>query len=589
MRNPDTKIYFVTAGIVLMLIILAARLWELQVVKGERFTLQAFENRLRVEHVPAPRGIIYDRRGIPLVKNAPFYSVALVPKLLPEADLVAIADFLGIDQKEVGDIIRRNRNSIEPIRIKGGLRFDEVAFIEARLSDFPALTIDIDETRHYPYGDAVAHVVGYLGKLGPDQIRKADFRDVPRQSFIGQWGVEKMFDSHLRGKPGRRVIEADAIGRKLRLISEEKATHGQDLYLSINLDLQRAAVEAFGTHAGALVAIKPTTGEILALVSRPSFDPNLFSRGINTNNWLRLVNHQGYPLLNRALQTHAPPGSVFKIIPAITALEEEVLTPRSSVICNGVISKGPWKYRDWKRGGHGKVDMKKSLVESCDVYYYRLGEKTGIDAIARTARKFQFGQESGLGLIKEKTGLIPDSIWKKAVKKEPWYLGETYNASIGQGFVLTTPIQLAKMIAWVANDGDIYELSLIKAEEQPEPIGNLGLKPDTLPIIREALDAVVNSEHGTGRRAKSDIVRIAGKTGTAQVVRLREDNSRATKEIKYKFRDHAWFVAYAPVEEPEIAIAIYVEHGGSGGSVAAPIAKIAIEQYIRSIEGHAKN
>ncbi|KKL73850.1 hypothetical protein LCGC14_2070790 [marine sediment metagenome] len=223
MRNPDKKIYVVTAAIVLMLLVLAARLWELQVVRGERFTEQAFENRLRIEQVPAPRGIIFDRRGIPLVKNAPFYSVALVPKLLPEADLEAIADFLGMEIKEVGDIVRRNRNSIEPIRIKGGLRFDEVAFIEARLSDFPALVIDVDETRHYPYGKTVAHVVGYLGKLGPDQIRKKEFRDVPRQSFIGQWGVEKMYDSHLRGIPGRRVYEADALGRKLRLLSEDQA------------------------------------------------------------------------------------------------------------------------------------------------------------------------------------------------------------------------------------------------------------------------------------------------------------------------------------------------------------------------------
>ncbi len=589
MRNPETRIRLVTALIILMLMVLGARLWELQVVRGEQFTVQSFENRLRIEQVPAPRGIIYDRRGNPLVKNAPFYSVALAPELLPEADLEAIADFLGMGVDEVGSIVQRNRNAIEPVRLRGGLRFDEVAFIEARISDYPALVIAVDETRHYPYGETVAHVVGYLGKLGPGQIRKKEFRDVPRQSFIGQWGVEKMYDSHLRGIPGRRVFEADAVGRKLRLIKEDSAQHGNDLYLSIDLDLQRAAVEAFRGRAGAFVALKPDTGEVLALVSRPSFDPNLFSRGIDTGNWLRLVNHQGYPLLNRALQTQAPPGSVFKVIPAITALEEGVLTPNSTVICNGVISKGPWKFRDWKRGGHGKVDMIKSLVESCDVYYYRLGEKTGMDAIARVARKFQFGQASGIGLVKEKTGLIPDTEWKKRVKKEPWYLGETYNATIGQGFVLTTPVQLAKMIAWVANDGDIYDLGLLRMEEKPEPTGHIELKPGTLAVIRKGLDEVVNSEHGTGKRARSEFVRIAGKTGTAQVVRLREDENRSIDEIPYNLRDHAWFIAFAPVEEPEIAVAVYVEHGGSGGSVAAPIAKVAIEQYMRSLEGHVQN
>ncbi len=589
MRNPETRIRLITAAIILMLMVLGARLWELQVVRGEQFTVQSFENRLRIEQVPAPRGIIYDRRGNPLVKNAPFYSVALAPELLPEADLEAIADFLGMGINEVGDIVQRNRNAIEPVRLRGGLRFDEVAFIEARISDYPALVIAVDETRHYPYGETVAHVVGYLGKLGPEQIRKKEFRDVPRQSFIGQWGVEKMYDSHLRGIPGRRVFEADAVGRKLRLIKEDRAQHGNDLYLSIDVDLQRAAVEAFRGRAGAFVALRPDTGEVLALVSRPSFDPNLFSRGIDTGNWLRLVNHQGYPLLNRALQTQAPPGSVFKVIPAITALEEEVLTPSSTVICNGVISKGPWKFRDWKRGGHGKVDMIKSLAESCDVYYYRLGEKTGMDAIARVARKFQFGQASGIGLVKEKTGLIPDTEWKKRVKKEPWYLGETYNATIGQGFVLTTPVQMAKMIAWVANDGDIYELSLLRMEEKPEPTGHIELKPGTLAVIRKGLDEVVNSDNGTGKRARSGFVRIAGKTGTAQVVRLREDENRSFDEIPYNLRDHAWFIAFAPVEHPEIAVAVYVEHGGSGGSVAAPIAKVAIEQYIRSLEGHVQN
>jgi penicillin-binding protein 2 len=589
MKSPESRITLVSAIILILIFLLGARLWELQIVKGSQYTIKSRANRLRIEKLPAPRGIIYDRWGEPLVKNTSFFSVSLAPEHIQQADVEAIADFLGMGIREVGELVEKNRNAIRPVSLKGGLSFDEVAFIEARLSDFPALTIEVDETRHYPYGEAVAHVVGYLGKMSPEQIRKEDFRDVPRQSFIGQWGIEKNFDSLLRGTPGQRAYEVDAIGRKHRIISEKPAIHGNDLYLSIDVTAQKAAVDAFGGHAGALVALKPTTGEVLALVSRPSFDPNLFSRGINTDNWLKLVNHKGFPLLNRALQTQAPPGSVFKIIPAVTGLEEEVITPESTVICTGVVTKGPWRYRDWKREGHGETDLIKSLAESCDVYYYRLGEKTGIDAIARTAQKFQFGEESGLGLIKEKRGLIPDSAWKKRTKKEPWYLGETYNAAIGQGFVLTTPIQLAKMIAWVANNGDIYDLSLLKAEGQPEPTGNLDLKPDTLSVIRKGLDAVVNSEFGTGKRARSDLVRIAGKTGTAQVVRLRENENRSLSEIPYNLRDHAWFIAFAPLENPEIAVAVYVEHGGSGGRVAAPIAKATIEQYIRNMEKHAQD
>jgi penicillin-binding protein 2 len=589
MQNPEIRIRAITALVAILFILLGARLWELQVVRGDQFATQAVDNRLRMERIPAPRGIIYDRNGKQLVKNAPFYSVALIPELAGVADLGAIADFLGMEVREVSDILGRNRDALEPIRLKEGLTFDEVTFIESRLSDFPALSIDVDETRYYIYGEVGAHVVGYLGKMGPDQIRKADFRDVPRQSFIGQWGVEKMYDAHLRGESGRRMIEVDALGRKHKLVNVEPPRHGSDLFLSIDIDLQEAAEKAFGKHAGALVALKPDSGEVLAIVSRPSFDPNLFSRGIDYDHWLGLVEHEGYPLLNRAVQTQTAPASTFKIISAIAGLEKKTITPKTKFTCKGVIAKGPWKFRCWKRGGHGVMDLHDSLVESCDVYYYLTGEATGISAISQMARRFQLGRKSGLSLVPEKAGLIPDIEWKNRVKGEPWYLGETYNAAIGQGFVLTTPVQLAKMISWVANGGYAYELGLERLDQFPLPAEELGVSGESIDVIRKALRDVVAAEKGTGRSAQSKFLKIAGKTGTAQVVRLREDENRDDKDIPYKLRDHAWFVAFAPAEAPEIAVAVYVEHGGGGGRVAAPIARAAIEAYLVKGDPIAQN
>ena len=588
----DPSIRVVAAGVLLLFAALVARLWELQVVRSAQYAEQAVENRLRVERVTAPRGIIYDRTGKPLVKNSPFYSVAIDPKMLQEADVERLADFLGLNPSKLAATLKRNRRSIDPVLLRGGLTFDEVVFIESRLSDYPELLIDVDQTRYYPYRDVGAHVLGYLGKMGTEQIKKAAFRDVPSQSFVGQWGMEKLYDPVLRGKPGRRVYEADALGRKLRVLNIEPPEHGQDIYLSIDISLQRAAERAFGKRAGAMVAIKPDTGEILALVSRPSFDPNLFSRGIDYDNWLALVNHEGHPLLNRALQTQIAPASTFKIVSALTALQEEVLTPKSTFICNGVVAKGPWKFRCWKRRGHGKLDMHESLVQSCDVYYYRTGERTGFDAIARMARKFQFGEVSGLGLVEEKTGLMPDSEWKRRVKGEPWYLGETYNAVIGQGFVLATPMQMARMMAWVSNGGSIYPLTLIRQDAQPEPVRQIDVDPKHLETIRRALRDVVVGKHGTGKTAFSTKVEIGGKTGTAQVVRLREDENRSIEDIPVNLRDHAWFVAFAPVEDTEIAVAVYVEHGGSGGRNAGPIAKRAIEAYFAEMEAeyiHVEN
>jgi penicillin-binding protein 2 len=585
-KAEDTPIRVAAVIIILLLLILVGRLWQLQVLKGEAYRTASYENRLRIEKIPSPRGIIYDRNGKPLVKNSPYYYVSILPEMARSADLEAVADFLSIDPVVLAKIVSKYRNSFEPLRLKGGLTFAEMAYIESRLSDFPSLVIDVDETRHYLYGEVGAHVVGYLGKLNPKQIRKADFSAVPRQTFIGQWGVEKMFDSHLRGEPGKKVVEVDALGRRLRLIEEQEPISGQDLYLSLDIELQQRAEEAFGKNLGALVAIKPATGEILALVSRPSFDPNLFSRGINYRNWVKLANNKSYPMLNRALQSQYPPGSVFKIVTALAALEKGTITTDTEYTCPGYVKKGRWTFRCWTT--HGKVSFRDSLVKSCDVYYYRTGEKTGINEIALMARRLHLGQQSGLNLVPEKSGLIPDKAWKRRVKKEPWYTGETYNASIGQGFVLTTPVQVAQMIAIVANGGKSHELTLVRADKISEERAELGISNSSMSAIKNALVGVVNDEKGTGRAAHSYLTTVAGKTGTAQVVRLKEAPIKG-EMIPWKHRDHAWFVAFAPADKPEIALAVLVEHGGSGGRVAAPLARIAIDTYLKSLQRERDN
>jgi penicillin-binding protein 2 len=583
-----TRIRIAALAIAILFTALTARLWQLQIIQGGVFRTMSIENRLRIEKVPAPRGIIYDRNGTPLVKNSPFYSVSIQPGMLGDADLERISDFLNIDMDELYGIIDRWGNPLEPIKLKDGLSFAEVAYIEARISDYPSLNIEVEQSRHYLNSNIGSHLIGYLGKLNPAQIKKEDFRDIPRQALVGQWGVEKIYDGSLRGSPGRRVIEVDALGRKLRKISEDPPVRGNDLYLSIDINLQKEAEEAFGARMGAFVAVKPTTGEILGLVSRPSFDPNLFTRGIGYEDWISLSGSKGYPMLNRALQSQYPPGSTFKIITALAALESDAVTSDTEVTCRGLLSHGPWSFRCWKRGGHGTLSMHRALVESCDVYFYTVGRMADIDNIAKYARLLGLGTETGLGLADEKRGLVPDREWKKRVKNEIWFPGETYNASIGQGFVLATPAQLARMISTIANGGRLYGLRLTRAETTPEPLQTIQLSDETLKIIKDALSGVVAERGGTGYASRSRKVSISGKTGTSQVIAQKEEDVDE-EDIPLRFRDHAWFVAYAPSDRPEIAMSVFVEHGGHGGTAAAPIAKQAIEAYFAKTEGPREN
>jgi penicillin-binding protein 2 len=566
--------------IIALFFILAMRLWQLQILQGNEYRKLSEENRLRIVKIAAPRGIIYDRNGVALVKNTPYYTVSLNPQALDQVDIPSLAGLLQIN----GDSLReklheqQKRSLYEPIRIKEGLSAKEIAVIEARRSDFPGLAIEVDVSRDYLFGSVGAHLIGYLGKPNEFQARSPDFRDVPTDAFIGQWGIEKLYDKQLRGTPGERIIEVDALGRELRLLREKAAMGGEDLKLAMDINLQKEAEESFGGKTGALVALKPDSGEVLAFVSIPSFDPNLFARGIKYKQWEELNQNKKLPLLNRALQSQYPPGSTFKIVTAIAAMEEGAVDTNSKVTCNGGIAYGRWHFGCWRKTGHGTLSLHRALVESCDVYFYEAGKKLGIDKIAAYARTLGLGRETGLELARERGGLIPDTKWKQEKRRQPWYLGETFNAAIGQGYVAATPFQMAQLTSTVASGGYIYRPSLLMLGNKPEPVEKVKIGQETFDTVKEGLCGVVNENGGTGWSAKSSMVTICGKTGTAQVVGLRKES----KSLGEAQRDHAWFVAFAPSETPEIALSVMVEHGGHGGAAAAPIAKRAIEAYMKS-------
>lgn len=589
-ENVKERIRLIVGVVAVVFFVLTLRLWQLQVVRGSEYRELSTENRLRVEKIPAPRGIIFDRNGFPLVKNSAFYSVSLLPEMAPAADIGAISRFLDIPQEEILRKIEEHPSPLVTIKLKEGLTFEETAAIEARLSDYPGMAIDVEQTRHYIYGDVGGHLVGYLGRIRSEQVKDPAYEGVPPQSFIGQWGVEKLYDKNLRGTPGRRVIEVDALGRQLRILKEERPQKGSDLYLSMDINLQMAGEAAFGNRAGALAALKPDTGEVLSLVSLPSFDPNLFSRGIGPSDWERLSRGERHPLLNRALQSQYPPGSTFKIMTAIAGLESGAIDAKETMVCNGIVRLGRWSFGCWKGGGHGKISLRRAIVESCDIYFYKAGEKIGIDTIADYARMFGLGSATGIPLVQEKSGLVPDSKWKRRALGEPWYLGETYNSSIGQGYVLTTPMQLARMISTVVNGGYLYNPELQRLEEAPQPVSRAKVRKETLDFIKHALEGVVNDKHGTGRTALSSVTDIGGKTGTAQVISLKKRKElERLNMMEERFQDHAWFVAFAPEKKPEIALSVFVEHGGHGGSEAAPIAKKAIEAYMASLKENAED
>ncbi|MBF0565100.1 MAG: penicillin-binding protein 2 [Nitrospirae bacterium] len=572
---------FINAGLYLLIAVfflMCLRLYQMQILKGSEYRDAADSNRVRVMMLPAPRGIIYDRNGVPLVKNKPYYYASIMPGI-KDVDTKGLAALLDMDEKKLLQKLKKDaKNLFDTTIIKEGLSFGDVARIEARRSEFPGLMIETSITRKYVYGNLGAHVIGYLGKPKKSQLDTDDSNDITPETFIGQWGSEYVYDKTLRGTAGKQIIEVDALGRQLKVLDYMQPETGSDVSLSIDINLQKVAEESFSDKTGSLVAIDPNTGEVLALVSLPSFDPNDFVMGIDSEKWMTLNKDKKHPLMNRALQSAYPPGSIFKPLVAIAGLEEGVITPDTNVFCRGQIEYGKWSFGCWKH--HGNVQLHRAIVESCDVFFYEVGKRLGIDRIAKYAGMFGLGKATGLGLSgsQERVGTIPSTGWKLKRFRKPWFLGETFNSSIGQGYVAITPIEAALMASIIGNEGKKIKVTMLKGGEDKARPDQLNLKHDTFSLVKQGLYGVVNERGGTGGAARSTITEISGKTGTAQVVHGRIK----TERLKEELRDHAWFFAFAPQKNPQIAVAVLVEHGGHGGSAAAPIAKKVIETFMTS-------
>jgi penicillin-binding protein 2 len=572
---------------------LIARLSFLQIIQGERYTFLSENNRIRIKRIPGTRGMVFDRQGQLLVDSRPSFDLLFVPEdsKAPEDTLRLLARYVGRDEKDLLTLLEENKDrpAFEEVVLGRDVDWSTVVAVESHQLDLPGITLRTRPRRSYAQGPMAAHVLGYMGEIGSRQLKLLKDQGYTVGDEIGQYGLERRWEEILRGQSGGQQVEVDALGRRMRVLHEVPDVPGYTVNLTLDRELQETAFEALNGKEGTIVALDVQNGAILAMVSTPAFDPNVFARGVKAEEWRGLITDRLRPLSNRAVQGQYPPGSTFKIIMAIAGLEEGTLQPDSTIYDPGYFAFGNRSFRDWKKGGHGSVNLHKAIVESCDVYFYQVGQRLGVDRIAKWAHAFGLGEKSGAALDDEKSGLIPDSEWKRKRYRQPWFPGETLSVAIGQGYVTVTPLQLVNMMATLANGGTLFRPRLVNKIESvdgaivreygPEKIRKIEIKPTTLERVRTALADVVGAPGGTGGAARSNIVAIAGKTGTAQVVEMKGGYVK-TEQLAYFSRDHAWFVSYAPVENPRIAIVVLVEHGGHGGDVAAPLAKKVIEKYI---------
>lgn len=588
LRRRFIVISAVAAGIFGILLL---RLWHLQIVNDERYRFLSERNRTRFIHIDAPRGTMYDRNGIMLVDSRPAFTVSVLRQEVADRQALfsRLSHLLGIEPRQFEARWRAGQilPDYQPLPLLEDIDRATMEIVQEHGIDLPGVIVEGKPLRAYPQGPVAPHLLGYLGEVTEDDLRRPEFSGYRPRNLVGKTGLERLFEEKLRGQDGYRLIEVNVRGRELRQLTTQKPSPGQRLILTLDSKVQAAAEKAFGEEAGAAVALDVRSGEVLALVSRPAFDPGQFARGITAAEWQALAADPRHPMQNKVLRGQYPPGSTFKVAVALAALEAGVANPETTVSCSGGIMLGSHEFRCWNKGGHGAVNLHRALKESCDVYFYRIGMQLGIDRIAAMCHRLGLGQPLGFPFGGERSGLIPDREWKKKRFGTAWYDGETVICSIGQGYVLATPLQLASMTAAVANGGTVWRPQVVKRIESlqgdllwtpdPQKLFESQWSPANLRAVRKGLEAVVNEPGGTAFRNRLPEVPYAGKTGTAQVVGRRGDKAADTS--KYEHRDHALFVAYAPAIAPEIAVAVVVEHGGHGGSAAAPVAKAMLEAY----------
>ncbi|MEW5805949.1 MAG: penicillin-binding protein 2 [Acidobacteriota bacterium] len=572
-----------------ILILFLLDFWYLQVIRGKHFALKAESNRLKTVQLRPHRGVIKDREGKIIASSKPSFTILINRERGADLgkSLERVASLLRLDLKELGSRLQKMKNftETEPLIVKKDATFEEVAVISAHLDELSHVSIQEDFKRHYD-GRGVAHVVGYVGEISERELRQERETlgaEIGMGDVIGKSGIEKKYDGWLRGEKGFKLVEVDSMGKVIKEVKERKAPReGNPLFLSIKMDLQEALMDALNGEVGAAVFLNPKTGEIYALASNPSYDPNEFAGHLPSARWKELSSDPSHPMMNRAIQATYPPGSTFKVLIAIAALEKGIITENTTFYCPGSTIIYGRKYSCWKEGGHGVVNLHRAIVHSCNVYFYRVGSMLDIDDIAHYASQFGFGKPTRIDLFYEVNGIVPSSLWKKKIYNEEWYKGETISVSIGQGPLKVTPLQMATFISAIANGG--YRITPtfnmeMRAANRPEKIR--GLSEETLRIVQNALRGVVN-EGGTGWRAKIEGIEICGKTGTAQLTAATA--SKDTQLLPREEKEHAWFIGYVPYEDPVIAFAILIEHGGFGGEAAAPVAKKVLEVFFKAEE-----
>lgn len=594
---PRLKSRFTVLLLVVLLIftVLVLRLWYLQVISTERYQLLSEKNRIRYLPVAAERGPIYDRYGELLVDNRPGFTIAALRQEVDDsAEMIKrLSEYLDIEEAVLAENWEKGRSlpRYRPVPLAVNVERDAVERVQENAINLPGVLTLVTPVRSYPYGELGAHLFGYLGEITEGELSSPQFIDYRGTDFVGKSGLEKYLESYLRGQEGERLLEVDVKGKGLRTLKTLEPRPGLKVFLTLDKNIQQAAETAFGDQAGAAVAIDVKTGAILAMTSKPSFDPAFFARGITGDEWLALLQNDRHPLTNKALKGQYPPGSTFKLVTTLAAVRSGLVPDDFTVDCKGKIEVGNREFRCWKKRGHGETDLKKAVRESCDVFFYEVSLLLGIDLIAETARELGLDSVSGYEPDNERGGLIPDSDWKIRRFNERWYDGETVIAAIGQGFVLATPMQLAVMTAAIANGGKVMRPYIVDRvedfdgdvvmQQSSDHLSSSQLTEEEFAILRSGLEAVVNEPHGTGWASRLPNITVAGKTGTSQVIRMKADDEEEVddEEIKYKHRDHGLFVSYAPAEDPEIAVAVIVEHGSHGSTAAAPISREILGAY----------
>jgi penicillin-binding protein 2 len=595
------RVVLLAGGKALLVTLLGARMYYLQVMEAEKYSTLAEENRINMRLIPPPRGRIVDRYGVPLAANRQNFRALVIAERTRDleqtldtfSNLVPLTDY---DRQRVIKEIKRRRSFV-PVAVRENLTWEQMAMVQVHAPDLPGVTIDEGLTRDYPYADLASHILGYVAAVSEEDIDAGDDPLLQLPDFrIGKAGIEKVYDLPLRGTSGNSQVEVNAVGRMIRELRREEGEPGHEIQLTLDMRLQDFASRRLGDDSAACVVMDVHTGELLAMASMPAYDPNAFARGLTNKEWGALANDPRAPLRNKALVGQYAPGSTFKMVVALAALESGIVTADQTVFCPGHLRLGNHRFHCWKRWGHGHMNMTSAIEQSCDVYFYEVSRRIGIERIAEMANRLGLGAPLGIELPGEASGLIPTKAWKSATLGQPWVQGETLVASIGQGYVLATPLQLAVMTARIANDGLAVHPTLSRQAvrddgglvEEPTPaFDSLGISRSAMGVVKNAMWRVVNGNRGTARRSAIDVegATMAGKTGTSQVRRItmqeRQTGVRGNDELPWEFRDHALFVCYAPAEAPRYAISVIVEHAGGGSRFAAPIAHDVMMETLR--------